>query len=59
MLTGTNLLIAGVACIAAGVALIIWGNGDTANVMAGILITGGVGLWGVKPMMDAARKRGP
>ncbi len=59
MLTGTNLLIAGIACIGGGVALIIWGDGDTANLFAGVLITGGVSLWGVKPVMDAAKKRGP
>lgn len=59
MLKGTNLLIAGIACIGGGVLLITLGEGDAANVMGGVLITAGVSLWGVKPAMNAARKRGP
>jgi hypothetical protein len=58
MLNGTNLLIAGIVSIAAGVALVIWGNSDTANVMAGVLITAGVSLWGAKPLANAVHKNG-
>ena len=60
MLSGINLLVAGVVCIAAGVALTIWGQGESASVMAGVLITGGVALFGAKPVANAINKnKGP
>lgn len=56
MLNGTNLLIAGIAAIAGGIMLIIFGPGETGAAFGGMLIGGGLTLWGAKPMAQAINK---
>jgi len=56
MLNGTKLLIAGALCIACGVLLLVFAPGEVNTVFAGMLITGGLTLLGVKPTINAINR---